>query len=166
MSLAIVDVSANRKLGVKGPRAAAWLAEQGVGVPARPNSWQPFTDGGLIARLAETEFFLEGVGTSALAPRLDDLPRGVYCVPREDVCFCIRGEQLYELLLQTCSVDFRMPGPQDALFMTSMVGVPVLAIHQDLEGTPQIRLWTDPTFGRYLWRTLSEIVREFTGGLQ
>ena len=33
------DLSGKAKTGLKGPNAAAWLATQGVEVPAQPNTW-------------------------------------------------------------------------------------------------------------------------------
>ena len=37
--VALADVSAGLRAGLKGPGAAAWLAGRGVAVPARPNHW-------------------------------------------------------------------------------------------------------------------------------
>jgi sarcosine oxidase subunit gamma len=49
------------RVGVKGPAAARWLAEQGIAVPAAPNTWTGLPDGDfLAARLGTGEFFLEG----------------------------------------------------------------------------------------------------------
>jgi sarcosine oxidase subunit gamma len=150
----IRDLSGKAKVGVKGPNAAAWLASQGIEVPAQPNTWKPLGTG-LIGRLAETEFFIEG------GPALrQEMPAGVYPVPHEDACFELSGADIREVLLQTCSVDFQSQSGGDRLFMTSMVGVPVLAIP---EGS-RIRIWSDPTFAPYLWHTLSGIVQEIKGG--
>ena len=147
------DLSGKAKSGVKGPNAAAWLATQGIEVPAQPNTWEALGSG-LIGRLAETEFFIEE------GPALKDaLPAGVYPVPREDACFELSGADIHEVLLQVCSVDFAA-AKEKALYMTSMAGVPVLAIP---EGS-RIRIWADPTFGPYLWHTLSGIVQENKGG--
>jgi sarcosine oxidase subunit gamma len=152
----IRDLSGKTKTGFKGPNAAAWLAAQGVGVPPEPNTWKRL-DSGLIGRLAETEFFIED------GPALkDELPAGVYPVPREDACFELSGPGIHEVLLQTCSLDFESQSGGSRLFLTSMAGVPVLAIPEG----PRIRIWSDPTFGPYLWRTLSGIVQELTGGKQ
>ena len=154
--LAIADVSCFAKTGLKGPRAAAWLAERGVPVPPRANTWC----GDLIARLGETEFFLEGDAAGKVA---ETASQGVYPVLRQDTAIALTGTRINELLLQTCSVDFTAIHG-DALVMTSMVGVPVLVIPQQREGMPLMRIWADPTFGPYLWQTLLEIVQELGGG--
>ncbi len=164
--LSISDISGLRKAGVKGPHAAAWLAGQGIEVPPAPNSWLPLPGGALIGRLAETEFFLEGDAAAKLAPLLGETPPGVYPVPREDACFALAGSGMHEVLLQACSVDFESSPAQNALYMTSMVGVPVLAIPQKVDGVPMIRIWADPTFGPYLWHTLSSIVQELAGSMR
>jgi sarcosine oxidase subunit gamma len=154
--LAIADVSCFDKAGLKGPRAAAWLAERGVPIPPRANSWT----GELIARLGETEFFLEGEAAGKL---IETASQGVYPVLRQDTAIALAGARINEVLLQTCSVDFTgVDG--DALVMTSMVGVPVLVIPQQRESVPLMRIWADPTFGPYLWQTLLEIVQELGGG--
>lgn len=150
----IRDLSGKAKVGLKGPHAAAWLASQGIEVPAQPNTWKRLGNG-VIGRLAETEFFIED-GPALKA----ELPAGVYPVPREDACFELAGAGIHEVLLQTCSVDFQSQSGADRLVMTSMVGVPVLVIP---EGS-RIRIWSDPTFAPYLWHTLSGIVQEIKGG--
>ena len=166
VSLSISDVSRSRIAGVKGPSAAEWLIHQGIEVPAKPNTWLSLAGGALIGRLAETEFFIESGPAARLASLLDDVPVGVYPVPREDLCFALAGRDIHEVLLQVCSLDFASNRAQDALFMTSMVGVPVLAIPRARDGVPVMKIWADPTFGPYLWHTLSTVIQELTGGSQ
>lgn len=158
--LAIADVSCFAKSGLKGPRAAAWLAERGIPVPARPNTWV----GGLIARLAETEFFLEGGSADEIARALENAPQNVYPVPRQDTAIALAGKRMNEVLLHACSVDFSSINAKEALVMTTMAGVPVLVIPQQRDGLPVMRIWADPSFGPYLWETLLEIVQELGGG--
>lgn len=157
------NISGKPKAGLKGPGAAAWLASQGVEVPAQPNTWIRLPESGLIGRLAETEFFIEAGPAAKLAPLLREAPAGVYPVPHQDAGFALSGGRMHEVLLQVCSVDFQAARADNALYMTSMAGVPVLAIPEQRDGVPAIRIWADPTLGPYLWRTLSTIVEELTG---
>lgn len=157
------NISGKPKAGLKGPSAAAWLASQGVEVPAQPNTWSRLAESGLIGRLAETEFFIEAGPAAKLAALLREAPAGVYPVPREDACFALAGSAIHEVLLQVCSVDFASNAKENALFMTSMAGVPVLAIPQSEDAVPMLRIWTDPTFGPCLWHTLAGIVHESAG---
>jgi sarcosine oxidase subunit gamma len=154
--LAIADLSCFAKAGLKGPRAAVWLAERGIAVPPRANTWT----GDLIARLGESEFFLEGDVARKVA---EASSQGVYPVPRQDTAISLSGKRVNEVLLQICSVDFAALD-RDVLVMTSMAGVPVLVIPQQRDGVPLTRIWADPTFGPYLWETLLEIVQELGGG--
>jgi len=158
--LAIADLSCFTKAGLKGPRAASWLAELGISLPARANSWTE----GLIARLGETEFFLEGEAANEVARALENAPLGVYPVLRQDTAIALAGKRVNDVLLETCSFDFAAIDAKETLVLTSMVGVPVLVIPQQREGLPLVRIWADPTFGPYLWQTLLEIVQELGGG--
>jgi sarcosine oxidase, subunit gamma len=154
--LAIADLSYFAKAGLKGPRAAGWLTERGIAVPPRANTWT----GDLIARLGESEFFLEGDVARKVA---EASSQGFYPVPRQDTAIALSGKRVNEVLLQICSVDFAALD-RDVLVMTSMADVVVLVIPQQRDGVPLTRIWADPTFGPYLWETLLEIVQELGGG--
>lgn len=60
--------AARARVGLKGPRAAEWLANHGIVAPPRPNSWaeqgsRAAVEGPLlVARLGSSEFFLEAGG--------------------------------------------------------------------------------------------------------
>ena len=157
------DLSETGKTGLKGPNAAEWLASQGIEIPSKPNTCAFLPDGSMIARLAETEFFVDGRAAAKLASALDNASLGVYPVPHEDACFSLSGPRLHEVLLQVCSVDFQADRAANTLYMTSIAGVPVLAIPEKRDAAPSIRIWADPTFGPYLWHTLSTIVEELKG---
>lgn len=167
--LAIVDLSCFTKTGLKGPHAAGWLAEQGITLPPRANSWAGLSPSGLIARLAETEFLLEDGfapgGAARIAGLIDHAPPQVYAVARHDTALALVGRRINEVLLQTCSVNFAAIDPaQGTLVLTSMAGVPVLIVPQKRGDEPMVRIWADPTFAPYLWQTLLEIVQEHGGG--
>lgn len=168
--LALADLSALGKAGLKGPAVAAWLEGRGIPVPQQYNSWLPLPGGGLIARLAISEFFIEDVPGAVTArdiARELELPvAGVWPVLRQDAGIVIAGDRTAELLAQTCSFDFTDLGAGDrTAVMTSMAGVGVLVIRRsDLE-TPCYRIWCDPTYAPYLWDTLAGIAAELGGGV-
>src|SRR4051812_43864541 len=58
--LALCDLSALPKLGLKGSGAEGWLRQQQVEVPAATYDTARLSDGGLIARLGGADFLLEG----------------------------------------------------------------------------------------------------------
>ena len=91
------------RLGLKGPRAAEWLAAQGIVLPAAANTWSHAeagtgADGLLVARLGESEFFLEddaaGATLQRLAPSLNRSLPGVYPVLREDAADEMRAARM------------------------------------------------------------------------
>jgi sarcosine oxidase subunit gamma len=162
--LGLADLSYLPRMGVKGPRAASWLAGQGILPPARPNSWLPLADG-FIARLGLSEFLLEAESVSALASALEAPPAGAYPVLREDAEIALLGPQVNELLLQTCNVNFRaIDLAARPVVLTSMAGVSVTVLPGQHERTPFYRVWCDYTFGDYLFRTLLQIATELGGG--
>ena len=178
------------RLGLKGPRAAEWLAAQGIALPMTPNTWT-HSEGAvaagalLVARLGTAEFFLEdGAGGTTLkriSPALDQSPPGVYPVLREDWAFLLGGDEAHDVLAQVCNVNFAAlsltPRP---LIMTLMIGVAVLVVPQSVDArggaAEQIgagekfgaagrhyRIWCDPTFGPYLGESLGAVVVECGG---
>jgi sarcosine oxidase subunit gamma len=169
-TLGICDLSALTRVGVKGPGAAEWLEARGVPVPDQPNTWRPIDSGGLVARLARTEFLVEDGLEGSTAARLADemrpgAARGVYPVPRQDCALALTGAQVNELLVQTCNVDFSAQDPAARIVtLTQMVGVSITALHQRFGGKACWRLWCDGTSGPYLWETLVGIAGELGGG--
>jgi sarcosine oxidase, subunit gamma len=168
------------RVGLKGPRAAGWLATQGIDVPATPNTWTHSEDGIaadalLAARLGAAEFFLEdgaaGTRLERIFPALRENPAGVYPVLREDFAFGLGGERAHDVLAQVCNVNFAaLPLDSRPLIMTLMIGVAVLVVPQSMvgrgpEGAAErhYRIWCDPTFGPYLGASLGAVVIECGG---
>jgi sarcosine oxidase, subunit gamma len=167
-SLGLADLSHLSRTGFKGAKAAEWVGSQGLALPA-PNGWNEIEGGGLIARLASSEFFIEDGESGTVAARVRNAlaghPAGVYPVMRQDAGFALVGERVNELLVETCNVNFRELEPAArAVVMTMMVGVSVLVIRRDLGRQPCYRVWCDPTMAPYLWDTLHGIVVELGGG--
>ena len=156
-AIAFENVSSTLRAGVKGPGAAAWLAALDLPVPRTPNSWLPLL-GGLIARLGLTEFLVEGLEAAKLAAPLSP---GVYPVLRQDTALVLHGARLNELLLETCSVDFRaLDLSTRPVVLTSMVGVGVTVITGEEGGMPCCRIWCDSTYGEWFVETLTGVAGE------
>jgi sarcosine oxidase, subunit gamma len=169
-TVALTELSCRKRFGLKGPGAEKWLQEQGVPVPPSINQWAPLGKCGLIARLATTEFFIEdGSAAENHADQLrDKLQRGlpgVTPVLRQDAEIAMSGPAAYEILAQTCSVNFAaLDLAARPLVMTSMIGVSVLVIPGLWEGKLLFQIWCDCTFAPYLWEHLLEIAQELGGG--
>src|ERR1700692_384458 len=174
MSAVTLELQPHReRLGLKGPRAAQWLAANGIDSPATPNTWTnpapaDAAEALLVARLGSAEFFLEeSVGTTLkrIAPFLEGHPPGAYPVLREDWAFVLGGEGVHDVLAQVCNVNFAaLSLDSRPLIMTLMIGVAVLVVPQSAAGGERsYRIWCDPTFGPYLGESLGAVVIECGG---
>ncbi len=159
-------------LGMKGPRAAEWLVAQGLGVPMAPNSWTRSSGAVLVARLGQSEFFLEdapaGTTLRGIAPALAAHPPGVYPVLREDAAFELSGAGVHDVLAQVCNVNFaELALDSHPVIMTLMIGVAVLVVPESMQeghgAGRRHRFWCDPTFGPYLSEALAVVVAECGG---
>jgi sarcosine oxidase subunit gamma len=153
---------ARDRFGLKGPRAAEWLAGHGIVVPTTPNTWSgsPVArdaaaahgeasahDATLFAaRLGTGEFFLEdcagGTTLRGIAPSAEAYPPGVYPVLREDAAFLLAGQGSLDVLAQVCNVNFAaLALDSHPVIMTLMIGVAVLVVPQtpapQARGVPQ-----------------------------
>lgn len=167
--LGLADLSFLTRFGVKGPKAAAWLTQQGIPLPDRPNCWCALPEGGIVARLGMTEFLIEDSPHSSIAPQLIQAcqtpPAQVYPVLRQDAAIALYGPAVHDLLRQTCNVNFSALSLSDRpLVLTSLIGVSVLIIPGERSSHPLYRLWCDSSFGPYLWTTLLNIAAELGGG--
>jgi sarcosine oxidase subunit gamma len=151
------------RLGLKGANAAAWLAAQGVPTPPAPNRWRPHA-GGVCLRLGIGEYFVSGAAdgarlAAALAPAA-----GVYPVLRQDAALVLAGPAAGAVLEQSCAVDFRAASlGDDAVVLTSMLGIGVQVIWQTDGSARAYHLWCDASFGSYFAAALTEIVRDLGG---
>jgi sarcosine oxidase subunit gamma len=156
------DQSSQARFGCKGPQAAAWLAAQGVPIPALPNTACEDVAGfDRVLRLGQSEFLIEADETRIEA--LSSLPRqhGVYPVLRNDLCIVLTGSSVNALLLQTCNVNFlAIDTSASPVVLTSMAGVTVIIRPKLYADVPQCLIWCDGTFGGYLWKTLQSIATE------
>lgn len=165
LPLALSDLSLQPRYGCKGPGAAAWLKSMGLPVPALPNSAIALEEGGCVLRLGLTEFLVEAQARTVEVLSCSPRVAGVYPVLRQDLCLCLSGRRVPELLLQTCSFNFAaLDLAQAPVVLTSMVGVAVTVLPGERHGVPDYRIWCDGSFGIYLWQTLSAIAIELGGG--
>lgn len=155
--------------GCKGPRAAEWLAAQGLTIPPAPNTWAAGPDTAVVARLGASEFFIEegapGDQVSRLAAAFAAArPAGVYPVLREDWSFTLSGQGTEDLLAQVCNVHFAALDLAAApVILTLMVGVAVLILPLVAGNGRTYRIWCDPTFGPYLGAALRGVALESGG---
>ena len=169
----LADTSHRFRFGFKGAGAPEWCGTQGLPLLPGANRFALLEGGGLIGRLAFTEFYIEHDDEAVIASLVRALGRGcqndsggVYPVPRRDAGIVLGGAQANDVLLQTCNVNFAALdlGPKP-LIMTTIVGVAVTVFPQVEAGDLRYRMACDPTFAPYLWATLLGIARESGGGM-
>lgn len=169
----LADTSYRFRFGFKGAGAPEWCAAQELPLPPGANRFALLDGGGLIGRLAFTEFYVEHDDEEVVAALLRALGRGcqnasggVYPVPRRDAGIVLGGGLAQDVLLQTCNVNFAaLDLGTSPLIMTTIVGVAVTVFPLIEEGGPRYRMACDPTFAPYLWATLLGIARESGGGM-
>lgn len=169
--LAICDLSALGRFGVKGENAPQWLQGHGVGVPERINTWAPLTDeGGLVMRVGANEFLIEdGLNTTTakdMASSLGHGGEGLYPVVRQEAAFGLTGSRASEVMLQSCALDFDSVNyNKRPIFFTRVALISALVLPQMEGGVPTFRLWCEYPYGMYLWGELEEMVEEYGGGI-
>jgi sarcosine oxidase, subunit gamma len=163
--LALCDVSALRKFGVKGRGAPAWLEGRGVRLPTAIYDYESLGDGGTIMRVTADEFFLEeglsGDRVSTLKSALGGGQDGAYAVERQDAGFLLSGSRALEVIAQTCAIDFDTE--PDHVVMSRVAGVSCTVLARRIDAGWIIWLWCSPSFAHYLGGQLLEITRDRNG---
>lgn len=165
--LGLADASFLPRMVVKGPHGGAFLEAQGVTVPKEILSVAELDDSGLIIRTGGGEFFVEdgirGNVVERIQTALGAGQAGVYRILRQDAALVISGALSGELFRHVCSYDFIGETHRNLVF-TQVAGISCSVLRRELNGLPVFRLWTDGTYGIYIWRTLLEIAAELGGG--
>ena len=178
--VALADASFLPRIVVKGPGTAAFLNSQNIAIPEGILKVAPLPGGGVIARTGGSEFFLEdgegGVVVAGVEAALNTggapVMGGVYPVLRQDASFIISGSRAGELFRHVSSYDFISESHDDLVF-TPIAGVSCSVLRTTLKAAhdrppgyelPVFRLWTDGTYGLYIWHTLLEVAKELGGG--
>ncbi|MEP7242855.1 MAG: hypothetical protein ABI885_04135 [Gammaproteobacteria bacterium] len=170
----VIDVVSGRgRVGCKGPGAPAWLEKHGITVPDAPNRYAIDSSGVLSARLATSEFLIEATNDGAAsvvepvrrALEYADFPQGVYPVLRQDFVLEISGAEAAGLFNQTCAVDLEPVARQSTaadgpVIMTSMIGVSVVLVCQQLSEGRRFSVWSDPSYSAYFHSQLLAIVTD------
>ncbi len=165
--IAIEQVRSLARIGLKGPRAQQWLAQQSVATPDRPNTWCPVGDDeqDICVRLGASEFFLEQADGNTLRRLNTELAGhvpGVYPVLREDRAFVLAGEAADEILAQMCNVNFSaLDAAEREAVMTLMIGVAVTVVPQGNAAQRRYRIWCDPSCGDYFWSSLQDVAQPY-----
>lgn len=166
-TLALADASAWLRLVVKGPRAAEFLQSQGIPIPAEILHTSSLDGGGFVGRTGGAEFFLEngsrGTTVANVEAALGTGREGVYQALRQDASILLSGSQGAEVLRHLSGYDFAIAVQARKLVLTRVANVSCMALARQFNGINVIQLWTDGTYGLYLWEKLLEVVHELGG---
>jgi glycine cleavage system aminomethyltransferase T len=164
--LGLADLSALRRVGVKGPAAEAWLRDHGYPAPEAIYEWRRLDSGGMVIRVDTVEFMIEeglnGGAVIEMDEKLSPGADGAYRVERQDCSLLITGGRAHEVFAQTCGVNLAKMG--DSFFKTRLALCSCSVKRDDVSGVPAWRLWLEPSYAEYLWTALLEIITELGGG--
>ncbi|MEO2049879.1 MAG: hypothetical protein ABGX16_25245 [Pirellulales bacterium] len=165
-TLALCDVSALPKLGIKGPAAANWLQSQGVTLPEGIYRTRKQSDGSLVVRLSDNEFLLQEGFVSQTIQTLSELlgwgQEGIARVERQEASFLLAGSRALNVLAQTCAIDFRQ-APHDRMVMTRIAGISCRVLPTETESKARYQIGVDATYAVSLWESLMTICQELEG---
>ena len=163
--LALADLSCLPRLGLKGAGVLAWLRENGLQTGAALYAVTPIEEQGILVRIDREEVILEdglwGQVVSRIQEGLSTNPPEVYRVERQEASFLLIGSRTDEVLSQTCGHDFRESAGQ--VVLSRVAGVSCRLLRVEASGIAGLRIWLDPSYSVYLWKTLLGIVREDAG---
>lgn len=166
-ALNITNVSTLKRYGVKGPLASKWLANYGISIPAKANTWI-LSNQVIVMRLGASEFLIEDQTDGKTCAKLEaDVERvsGVYKVPRADAAYLLAGSQVLNLFAEICPLDLREATlAENEVIMTQVAGISATILRQSINNETVYRLWCDGTYGVYMFHTLSEISHELNSG--
>jgi sarcosine oxidase, subunit gamma len=126
----LVDLTAAPRMGLKGPGSSAWLAAQGVVLPAVNRiGWQ---DGMRVLRLGTEDLLVTGEGCPALAERwrASEGPRGYWSWREEGWAWMrLSGPLAGETMARLCAVDLRDEKmPDDVLVQTRVAQLEAVVV--------------------------------------
>lgn len=168
--LALIDLSPLPRLGRKGHDALEALRHAGIPVPPINNMAARHSDGGLVARLADTEALIlpdidlagDILGSIESAPERP----GFYPTPRGDshAWFVLCGRKSVACLQKLCDVDLSTQEFADLqIAQTSVARISTIVIREDRAGIPAYHLLADSASALYFWDVLCDAMDEFFG---
>lgn len=175
----LVDLSTQRRTGLRGRAAQSVLAAQSFPFPPQPNQLLVAQQGQLVARLGRSEcWVLDDPLNPMLEPDVLDQASDaspdcypLYC-QHSHVWFALISDDsadnsessdvLAELMAKLCAVDLRLPVfPPGSIAQTSVARVNAIVIRHSLNQSPAFFILSDRSSADYLWHTLIDAMQEF-----
>ena len=164
----ILSKSSNSPIfGVKGRGSETWLNEQSLDIPSDLFG-ATLTNASIVMRFGAADFMVVDNEGGALISRLrasmKSVSAEVYETPHEEVCFDLVGDHAVALFAQTCALPIA-EAPSMRVIFTRVAGVTCVILPLMNGGERVYKIWVDRSYANYLWKTLSEIVKDFEGSL-
>ena len=170
-ALGLADLSPLPRTGIKGPRAIAWLGEQGWPVPQANNAAELADSGNLVLRLGDRELVVAATAepgcNAVLELEASIAGGGAWHVPRRDsnCAFLLRGPDAVDCLAKLCGVDLRTEHfPPGSIAQTSVARINAIVCRDFGHEVPTFLLLADCTSAIWFWDTLLDAMSEFDGG--
>ncbi|BAN47153.1 sarcosine oxidase subunit gamma [Metapseudomonas resinovorans] len=169
---ALIDLTDLPRVGFRGIDAAAFLSGRGYQLPEAPNRALAQADGGLVARLSQTEYLLLGsladrgerIAAEEAGWQLGEL--GNYLLPRQDshAWLQLSGRHVAEVMAKVCGVDLRPEAfPVGAVAQTSAARINVIVINAGSGERPFFHILCDRPSLEYFQAAMLDAMEEFGG---
>jgi sarcosine oxidase subunit gamma len=169
----LLDLSVVSRTGFRGINAEKYLQQAGLTVPAQPNQAYMGSEGELILRLSQKEFWvLDGLTTQDdILDKLSQhaLPSyacySLFCQDSH-AWFMLTGHHLADIMAKVCGVDLRDDAfPIGSIAQTSVARVNAIVVSHQVNSTPVFSLLSDAASAEYLWEALLDAMQEFDGAV-
>ncbi len=167
--IALVDLSARSRSGMKGSHLTKWLESNDYRVGADSNRAYEQRDGVLIARLSPGELLLLSASGSSSIGVLADEPFAnyqCYSLRRQDshYWFSLTGARGPEMLAKICAIDLAAEAFRNhSVAQTSVAKTSVIILRHDIDDRLCYYLLGDSSTMRYMWACLIDAKKEFDG---
>ena len=167
--LALLDLSALPRFGLKGINLQAWLDTRGFNVGGVSNQAYPQSDGALAARLSPGELlFLCDPARPLMSADHDYFKPGrdYYMIRRQDshYWFAITGEKAPSMLAKLCGVNFDpLVFENHRIAQTQVAHTSAIVVRCDFEGTLCYYLLGDSSYFTYIKDCVRDAMQEYEG---
>ena len=174
--LALADLCALPRCGFKGAGSVEWLTSQGIAIPSEMNRAERQSDGGLVARLGNTDIMILSDVTARSDrpfclieewPKAEASPKGFDAYREYGFAwFLLVGEYAPELFSRISSVDLRFENfAEMSVAQTNVLGLGGVIIRADVVDIPGYHLLFDIASSEYFIEGMLETMEEFDGGV-
>ena len=172
-NLALIDLTTLTRIGFKGNDTPAWLMQQKIKLPEKPNSAIRLADGTLLAKLSFNEYlFLNNLNNNSSSCKTLE---NSWKMENDKLCyklhrnhshsyFLLTGKHSIMLMSKICGVDLAdLHFPTHSVAQTSVARLNTIIIKDNIADTTVFHLLFDSASAEYMWHCLLDAMQEFSG---